>query len=170
MQNHTSANPDMVDVIVDRLHGLYLRVYDKLARKPQHVADVKAGKRPATFVKHRRDYWAMYQRGGDLDVVLEGIDELRADVESWRGIETIGTVIDAALVEAKAQGRADHLVLLAHATDDEDALANAYDAQARHTTASKQLTRSIGKRLAQKRSERRGARRFVGIATKGRAS
>jgi hypothetical protein len=68
--DHPSTNPDMVDVVLDRLHDLYLRTFDKLHRKPQHVAHVKAGKRPATFVKHRRDYWAMFERGADVSVCV----------------------------------------------------------------------------------------------------
>jgi hypothetical protein len=137
MHRHPIPHPDMVGVVIDRLHELYLRTFSKLPRKPQHVADVKAGKRPATFVKHRCDYWLMYQRGGDLAVVLAAIDELRADVESWRGAEPVGCVVSENVAETKAQGRADHLVLVASQQDTEEALQAAYDAQAMHAHRSR---------------------------------
>lgn len=158
----------MVAVVTGRLHELFLQAFDHMPRKPQHVADVRAQKRPATFVKHRCDYWRMVQRGADLDLVLQAIDELRADVESWRGIDGVGAVAAENVAETRAQGRADYLVLVAATSDREEDLRAAYDAQAAHTRRSSLLTRALGKRLAQKRGESAGARRFFGL--KPRAS
>lgn len=166
-----SATPTpSTDMVTERLHALYLRVFAHLRRQPQHVVDVKAGKRPATFLKHRRDYWAMYEKGGDLRTILDGIDELRSEVATWAGCEMVGPVDDEHLNETKAQGRADVLVLVATRTDTEEALAKAYDAQAQHTHRSHALTKALGKRLAQVRGAGRSAYQSLGITPKGRAS
>ena len=170
MSTTSNHSPDMVGVVTQRLTELYYRVYGHLRRQPQHVADVKAGKRPATFLKHRRDYWAMYQRGGDLKAILDGIDELRADVATWAGCDLIGAVEREHLTETEKQGPADVLVLVAARTDSIPDLERAYDAQSAHTHASTRLVRSLGKRLAQRRGEHHAAAARFGFTPSGRAS